>query len=63
MNKVTIDKFRTDYCERCIYKEESCCDSYKIACYKIPQDSMNFLASMLYGKPTEIIPGGEINCQ
>lgn len=63
MNKVTIDKFRTDYCERCIYKEESCCDSYKTACYSVSQDRLNFLASLLYSKPTKVVQGGETNCQ
>lgn len=51
MYKVTNEKFQKDYCNVCIYKNE-CCKNYKIACYKVPQERKDYLASMLYGKPT-----------
>lgn len=52
MYTVTLDKFKEDYCKHCMYKDDACCENYKIACYNLPQDNINFLASMIYGKPT-----------
>lgn len=58
MYKVTADKFQKDYCNACIYKDV-CCESYKIACYKIPQERKDLLASMLYKKPTKVLKEGD----
>lgn len=60
MHKVTADKFQKDYCKVCIYKDV-CCENYKIACYKIPRERKDYLASMLYSKPTHVIESGDSN--
>lgn len=54
MYKVTDGKFYKDYCNRCIY-QDVCCEAYKIACSNIPQKRLDYLASMIYGKPTQVL--------
>lgn len=60
MYKVTNEKFQKDYYNVCIYKNV-CCESHKIACYKAPQERKDFLASILYNKPTHVVEGGDSN--
>lgn len=62
MYKVTIDKFRKNYCGKwCIYKD-LCCEAYKTACFNISQENLDYLASMIYNKSTHAITqGGDSN--
>lgn len=59
MHTVTLNKFKKDYCKYCIYKDDACCEAYKVACYNLPQDTINFLASMIYGKLTQVLKEGD----
>lgn len=60
MYKVTTDKFHKGYCNRCIYKDV-CCEAYKVACFNGPNERLDFLASMVYGKPTHVVKDGDSN--
>lgn len=60
MNKVTTDKFQKDYCNICIYKNV-CCENDRIACHKVSQERKDYLASMLYNKPTHVLESGDSN--
>lgn len=59
MYKVTADKFHEDYCnKRCIY-QDVCCEAYEIVCFDLPQERLDYLASMIYNKPTCVIQRSE----
>lgn len=58
MYKVKSDKFHKDYCNRCTY-QDVCCEAYKIACFNVPQERLDYLASMIYGKPTQVLKEGD----
>lgn len=59
MYKVTANKFHEDYCNKwCIY-QDVCCEAYKIACFNVPQERLDYLASMIYGKPTQVLKEGD----
>lgn len=60
MYKVTAEKFEKDYCNICICKDE-CCENYKIACHKIPQERKDYIASILYNRPTHVVESGDSN--
>lgn len=58
MYKVAANKFHEDYCKRCTY-QDVCCEAYKIACFNVPQERLDYLASMIYDKPTKVLKEGD----
>ena len=57
LNKFFLDNLE-DYCNGCIYKDV-CCKAYKIVCFNVPQERLDYLASMIYGKPTKVLKEGD----